>query len=262
MMLQGYRWSVENPIAVVSLVHGLAEHCGRYTKLAEHLNNNGIDVVGVDLRGHGRTESPRGVARRYEDIAGDVETLVAETARLYPKLPRFLFGHSLGGGLVLHHGMAIEPNALAGYLVSAPLIIPKRPVPKVLRWLVKTMKFVMPNGTMPIPVSGEKISTIPEEQKLYDTDPLNHNKLGFGLADGMIANGEDLYAEADQWNKPLRMWHSKDDPITDFEASKYFAEEAENCEFTAFEKVRHEMHQDRSREAVYDLIVEFVRAKS
>ncbi len=259
--LQGYHWCVQNPIAAVSLVHGFGEHCGRYRNLVEHLNNKRINVVGVDLRGHGQTQGRRGISKSYTEIANDVTTLVEETSRLYPELPRFLFGHSLGGGLVLHHGMTTQADSLSGYLVSAPLIIPKRPIPKVLRWFVKLMRFIRPNGSMPIPVSGKKISTIPEEQVRYDNDSLNHNRLGFGLAVGMVEAGEDLYAEADQWSKPLRMWHSNADQITDYEASNHFAEEAENCQFTTFEDVQHEMHQDRSRDAVYELMVEFVQSQ-
>ena len=75
--LQGYRWSIANPVAVMSLVHGFGEHCGRYSELAEHLNEHGIEVIGVDLRGHGRTAGRRGVSLQYADIHGDVRALIA-----------------------------------------------------------------------------------------------------------------------------------------------------------------------------------------
>ena len=258
LKLQGYRWSVENPVAVMSLVHGLAEHCGRYEKLAQHLNRNGIDVVGVDLRGHGQTEGPRGVSHQYADIAGDVSTLVEETKSRYPGLPRFLFGHSLGGGLVLHHGMTAVDDALSGYLVSAPLILPRKPVSKITRGAVKFLRKISPMATLPIPVSGEKVSTIPKEQERYNTDPLRHRRIGVGLAVDMIETGEELFAKADQWKKPLRIWHSRSDRITSADASEYFAKQAQNCEFTAFDQVQHETHQDRSRDEVHALVVEFI----
>jgi alpha-beta hydrolase superfamily lysophospholipase len=258
LKLHGYRWSVENPVAAMSLVHGLAEHCGRYDNLAQYLNRNGIDVIGVDLRGHGQSAGPRGVAKRYADIAGDVSTLVQETRSQYPGLPRFLFGHSLGGGLVLHHGMTAVDDALSGYLVSAPLIHPGKPVSGVTRGLVKLLRKIAPKGTLPIPVSGKKISTIPEEQDRYDKDPLRHRRMGIGLAVDMIENGEELFDTADQWDKPLRMWHSRSDRITSFDASEHFSKHAQNCEFTAFDEVRHEMHQDLSRDEVHALVVKFI----
>jgi len=123
---------------------------------------------------------------------------------------------------------------------------------------VTAIRPMLPNATFPIPVSGVNISTIPEEQGRYDNDALNHNRLGFGLAVGMIEAGENILLNAKQWNKPLRLWHSTADRVTNFLASKQFAEEAEHCQFTALEKVQHEMHQDVSREQVYSLMTEFI----
>ena len=260
-MLACHHWPAKDPVAAVSLVHGFGEHCGRYEKLAQHLVANNIAVVGVDLRGHGQTPGPRGVVKNYDAIHGDVRTLIEETARLYAGLPHFLFGHSMGGGLVLHHGMTSESDSLAGYLVSAPLILLKRYVPAPVHFAAKAIRPILPNGTVPIPVSGKNISTIPEEQDIYDNDPLHHNRLGFGLAVGMVNAGKNVLKNAESWNKPLRLWHSKADRITAYEATERFASKASNCQFTAFENVQHEMHQDKTRAEVFDLMVEFIASK-
>ncbi len=262
LSLAGLHWSCEQPVAVVSLVHGFGEHCGRYEILADHLVQNGIAVVGVDLRGHGKTQGPRGIARKYSDVVGDVETLVRHTAELYPDTAHFLFGHSMGGGLVLHYGMNDQTDSLSGYLASAPLIHAKRRLPFYVRAAVKMLRMLMPGGSMPISVSGKKISNIPKEQDRYDNDPLNHNRLGFGLGVGMIEAGQNVLANAAKWGKPLCLWHSKADQITDFNASARFAAEAKNCEFTTFAGVQHEMHHDTSRDKVHALIAEYVLGRS
>jgi alpha-beta hydrolase superfamily lysophospholipase len=191
-------------------------------------------------------------------MVGDVKTLIKESSTNYPDLPQFLFGHSMGGGLVLHHGLTEETDLLAGYLASAPLIHVKRPLPGAVRATVKLLRKVWRNGTMPIPVAGKNISTIPEEQQRYNNDPLNHNRLGFGLAVGMVEAGERVLENASCWNKPLRLWHSRDDKITDFNASEKFASKATNCEFTAFDEVQHEIHQDVLREDVFELMARFI----
>ncbi len=243
----------------MSLVHGLAEHCERYDRIAECFNRNRIDVVGVDLRGHGLSAGRRGVSRKYTDIAGDVSTLVEETKSQYPELPRFLFGHSLGGGLVLHHGMTAKiDEAISGYLVSAPLIRPYKPVSSLTRGFAKFLRKIHPTGTLPIPVSGHKISTIPAEQDRYNNDPLRHRAVGIGLAVDMIETGEEILAQANRWDKQLRLWHSKADKITSFDASEHFANQASNCDFTAFNEARHETHHDRSRDDVHSLMVDFI----
>ena len=93
----------------------------------------------------------------------------------------------MGGGLVLHHGLvAGDDDPIAGYLVSAPLIRITRPIPVVVRYVIKENSLTSPKKTMPIPVSGKRISKIPIEQKRYDDDPLNHKRLGFRLAFGML----------------------------------------------------------------------------
>ena len=61
--LSGFISAPEKPKAVMSLVHGFGEHCMRYVPMAEDLNAQGIAVVAIDLRGHGRSEGKRGVCR-------------------------------------------------------------------------------------------------------------------------------------------------------------------------------------------------------
>lgn len=263
--LQGYHWPVASPLAVISLVHGFGEHCGRYEELATYLAAQRIAVVGVDLRGHGRTNSPRGFAASYQHLHDDLKTLLQETSKRYPRAPHFLFGHSMGGGLVLHHRAnagASEP--LMGYLVSAPLIQTTRPVSSLLRAAVKTLSFVFPKMTMPIGVSGTKISTIPMEQDRYDHDPLNHNRLGVRLAVGMIEAGERLLEDdvAATGNRPLVVWHSKSDQINSYEAAQQFAAKASRCQFVSFADARHELHHDMTRESVHELMARFIISRA
>ncbi|NNE36503.1 MAG: alpha/beta hydrolase, partial [Rhodothermales bacterium] len=54
-------WSVEAPKAVVFLIHGLADHLGRAERLIDRLVSARYAVVGLDLRGHGKS----GGARAY-----------------------------------------------------------------------------------------------------------------------------------------------------------------------------------------------------
>ena len=48
-----YEWPVESPKAIVQIVHGMAEHAGRYDAFARFLNGHGYYVVADDHRGHG-----------------------------------------------------------------------------------------------------------------------------------------------------------------------------------------------------------------
>ncbi|MFP3741400.1 serine aminopeptidase domain-containing protein, partial [Burkholderia sp. SIMBA_019] len=67
-----YRWPATTPLrATVALVHGLAEHAGRYAALAARLNAAGIELVAIDLRGHGHAPGKRAYVKRFDDYLLD-----------------------------------------------------------------------------------------------------------------------------------------------------------------------------------------------
>lgn len=92
-------------VGIVQLVHGMAEHIGRYDDFARFLNSHGYVVVGNDHLGHGASVASAEDLGHFSDkdgwthVSNDTRTLQIMTARLFPKLPYFLFGHSMGSFL-------------------------------------------------------------------------------------------------------------------------------------------------------------------
>ena len=74
----------------------------------------------------------------------------------------------------------------------------------------------------------------------------------------MVETGQLALDSAMKWNKPLCMWHSRADQITDFTATEQFAVHARQCDFTVFTDVQHEMHHDYSKDQVVALMVDFM----
>ncbi len=255
--LFGYIWPCESPRAVMALVHGFGEHSGRYVHMAQALNVQDIAVISIDLRGHGRSEGKRGVVKNYSEFRADLEALLTKTRELYPSLPLILYGHSMGGGIVLDYGYDNNAN-LAAIIASAPLIKLATPPPAILTPIVKFMLRLNPKGAIKQPIDGTKISSLKPEQRLYLDDPLNHGQCGFGTAIGMVETGENIMARAAQWDMPLLMVHSRDDVLTDFAASETFAAQAQKTEFHAFENSAHELHNDIHRTKIYTLMTEFI----
>jgi alpha-beta hydrolase superfamily lysophospholipase len=254
--LFGRHWPANAPKAVMALIHGFGEHCGRYAHMAAHLNASGIAVVALDLHGHGKTAGKRGVISGYDDFRADVAALLKETARLYPETPQILYGHSMGGGIVLDYGLS-NPNSLP-IIASAPLITLSQPVPKPLRMIAKIMGKLHSTGAMKQPIDGTKVSGLREEQEAYMADPLNHGTLGFRLAEAMMITGESIAARAAEWDRPLLLLHSKADQLTGFGGSDDFAKAAKQVSFHAFETSQHEMHNDAPRSEIYTLMTDFI----
>lgn len=100
-----YFWDdVKEPIGVVQIIHGMAEHIQRYDFFAEFLNYNGFIVVGMDTRGHGKTAVEGlglGIVTDGDSFADTTSDQICLAKYLKEKynLPLCLFGHSFGSFL-------------------------------------------------------------------------------------------------------------------------------------------------------------------
>ncbi|THB65976.1 MAG: alpha/beta fold hydrolase, partial [Spirochaetaceae bacterium] len=104
--LSAYYWPTDNPRGLLVIVHGLAEHAGRYDAFARYMNQRKIAVVAYDQRGHGRTAANGGkhgfVAPRQTTniLLADINRAIAWARQLVPGAPLVLMGHSMGSLLV------------------------------------------------------------------------------------------------------------------------------------------------------------------
>ena len=104
--ITAFRFPVENPRAVVQIVHGMIDHTGHYLGLIEALNRAGVAVVSCDHLGHGRTAETEedfgyfGGKGSREFVVSDLHTLTGIAKQDYPGIPFILLGHSMGSFLV------------------------------------------------------------------------------------------------------------------------------------------------------------------
>jgi len=259
-ILRGQIWAAKAPKAVMSLVHGFGEHSGRYADMARYLNSKNISVVTLDLRGHGQSEGRRGYCPDYSQLLGDVDALLAKSRETNPNLPHMLYGHSMGGGIVLNHQLKSGGASISAVIASAPFIQPADSISKPQRIIVKFLGKVAPKMSLGNKIDESKISRLPAEQKAYLSDPLNHGNLGVGLAIGMVESGEWIMENAANWKPPLLIVHAREDQLTDFSASQAFAAKAPNCTFKAYEDCEHEIHNDCHRADVYKTASDFIES--
>lgn len=120
LQLFGQSWQSETKSrAVICLVHGMGEHSGRYGHVADRLTQAGYSVFAFDLRGHGKSPGPRGHTPSYEALMQDISSLLEVANKQFSQLPSFLYGHSLGGNLVLNYVIRRQPK-LKGVIVTGP----------------------------------------------------------------------------------------------------------------------------------------------
>jgi len=164
-------WQPEaKPRAVICLIHGMGEHSGRYTHVADQLTQTGYTLLSFDLRGHGQSQGPRGHTPSYEALLNDINSLLNEADKNFPELPRFLYGHSLGGNLVLNYVLHRQPK-LKGVIVTDPWLRLAFEPPRFKIILAQITNYIWPSFSQKNGLDTKTLSRDPEVVHAYENDP-------------------------------------------------------------------------------------------
>lgn len=266
--LASYRWPADAraapPRATVALLHGLAEHAGRYAPLAARLNAAGIDLLAIDLRGHGRSPGKRAWVARFDEYLDDADALVAEAARA--PMPLFLMGHSMGGAIAALYAIERAPargRTLAGLVLSSPALAPGRDVPRWMLALSRVISRVWP--TFPaIRIDAALLSRDADVVAANRADPLVHHgpvpaRTGAEILDAMarIERGRDTL------RVPVLVYHGTADKLTEPDGSRTFGARVGSADrtLTLYEGGFHETMNDIERERVIDALIGWIDAR-
>ena len=109
------------PRAVVQIIHGIAEHIGRYDHFARFLTQRGFAVCADDHMGHGRSVEEGGVYGYFSGgwmaAVRDERSVFEEMKKRFPSLPYFMLGHSMGSFLLRTY-LYTYPGGLTGAIIS------------------------------------------------------------------------------------------------------------------------------------------------
>jgi alpha-beta hydrolase superfamily lysophospholipase len=158
------------PKGVIALAHGLAEHGGRYARLAHDLVTRHFAVYAVDQRGHGESPGPRANIERFAHLVSDFCVFAGRAAREHPGTPLYLLGHSMGGAVAFAAALRLQ-DQLRGLVLSAPALGTNGSVSALQRMAVKAIAAVRPN-TGALQLSPRAISRDAEVVRDYESDPL------------------------------------------------------------------------------------------
>ena len=158
---------------LVVIVHGIAEHSGRYAHVAEYFGKHGYVVGSFDLEGHGKSAGKRAYIQSFDHLLDDLELFLVRARARAGENPIFLLGHSLGSGIVVQFMIDRSPAGVRGALLSGSMVVLGSSVPV---WMVKAAK-VLGALTPNLPVLKIDHSTISRDQAVmdsYDNDSLNY----------------------------------------------------------------------------------------
>lgn len=252
LTLHTQHWTPDrDAAAVVLLVHGYAEHCGRYNHVAEAFVKHGAAVYAYDQRGHGRSEGPRAYVDRFEQYLTDLDLFRRHVQSQTPDVPVFLFGHSMGGLAALLYGLNRTPD-LRGLLLSAPAIEINPDLAPILRTLAQVLGRLFP--TLPTVHSPQgSISRDPTVVEEAQNDPLNyHGRTKARMGAELLRAGDEAQSRLHELQTPFLVIHGTADPLATPIWSKRLYERAaaEDKTLKLYEGLYHETFNEPEQEDV------------
>lgn len=276
-----HEWAVDSPRAIVQIVHGMAEHAGRYDAFAKFLNERGFFVVADDHRGHGKTDERHlGFDKHdmFENTLQDEKLITDLYQKKFTNLPYFVLGHSYGSFLtqryLADYGERVDGVVLAGSnfqkgaevllgLVVAKLgcVFTEQKPAK----LIEKLSFGAYNKKF---AEGEWLSVDTESNAAYHADPLCGFVCSYRFYADFFSGLRKLYT-ADYCKKlrhdlSLYLVAGADDPVgkmgkgVEKLASFYRSQGVKQVNVTLFPNSRHEFLNEKSgKEEKWNSVLSF-----
>jgi alpha-beta hydrolase superfamily lysophospholipase len=208
-------WMPEGePKAILLIVHGLAEHSGRYMNIVNHFIPLNYAVYGIDHFGHGKSEGTRGFVDRFEDYTKPLKTYFDMIRLWQSRKPIFLVGHSMGG-LISAVFLIDHQNELRGAVLSGAAVKILNNITPVTLIVGKMLSTLIPKFRL-LGVDAEGICRDPAVVQAYVNDPLVHGgKTTARLAAEMLKAMQFVMAQAKKITLPIMLVQGSADRLVD-----------------------------------------------
>ncbi len=277
------------PEGIVQIVHGMAEYAERYEEFAEYLTDKGFVVTGDDHLGHGKTVPEGGTFGYFCEqdpatvVVRDVHRLKKMTQSLYPGLPYFILGHSMGSFILRNYlcryGSGITGAVIVGTGMQSPGLIRCAKAlaaaeklfcgGRHVSRLINKAAFGAYNKRIENPKTpSDWLSRDEGNVERYNADPL----CGFTFTVNGFQTSFELIARIQKRENlekvpkglPLLFLSGAEDPVGDYgegvkrAAASLKAVGVENIQLKLYEKDRHEILNEPDRRQVMQDIFDWI----
>jgi len=237
----------------IVFMHGLGEHCGRYTHLADYFCTRGFAVRTYDLRGHGKSSGRRGDIPHQDSLLDDAQQVMHDWQASCPTsvTRQLLLGHSMGGLFAAKFALS-KMCDLHGLILSAPALAIYMNF--VERSLLKVLSSVAPSLTLSNGLKTQYLSHDPKVVASYLTDTLVHDRISARLLNSMLTTMHDVFTHASSLDLPTLLLVAGQDKLVDSTGSLRFAQASSetHLRLCTYENLYHEIFNELDTKAVFD----------
>jgi len=245
-------WLPESePKAALLIVHGLAEHSGRYGNVVDHFVPLGYAVYGIDHLGHGKSDGERVYVKRFDDYTNTLKVYFDKIRGSQPGRPIFLVGHSMGG-LISAMYLLDHQAELAGVVLSGPAVKIPNDVTIATIFVGKILSALIPKfGLLALDATG--VSRDSSVVQAYVSDPLVHRgKMTARLAAGMLQAMQTVSGQAARITLPILILQGSADRLVDPAGAQmlYGAVSSADKEIKIYDGFYHEVFNEPEHDKV------------
>ncbi len=239
------------PTAILLVVHGLAEHSGRYMNLVNHFVPKGYAVYSLDLRGHGRSDGLRGYVERFTYYLDDLKTFSDTVRSRHRDSKVFVVGHSMGGTIATAYTVQHQ-GEFDGLILSGVLLRVGTSTSPVLIAAARILSLLMPK----IGVAVLDASAISQDESVVDAyvnDPLVYRgKIRARLGIELIRMTKKLPNEMSEIRLPILIMHGTADRLSAPKGSEMLYERLNSKDKTLklYDGFYHEIFNEPGHEQV------------
>jgi alpha-beta hydrolase superfamily lysophospholipase len=246
------------PWASVLLVHGLGEHSGRYEHVGDQMSAAGLDVHAYDHRGSGGSGGRRGHVDRWSQYHDDLQDRLRSVRAAAGPRQVVLFGHSMGGLIVLGYLLTERPKpdlvVLSAPGLDSTLASWKKTLAPVLGRVVPTL--AIRNG-----INGATLSRDASVAEKVEADPLAAKASTARFGAEALKEQARVRRDYEGLTLPTLVLHGLDDGLVPARASEVLAS-LPNVERRTYPGLRHELHNEPEGPAIIDEIIAWIRARA
>ncbi|MDJ0787114.1 MAG: alpha/beta hydrolase [Myxococcota bacterium] len=253
-------WLPDAPHRQLLLVHGYAEHCGRYEEIARWFGHRGFAVHAYDHRGHGRSEGRRAHVENFDEFVDDLAAMVRDCQAQHAELPFHLVGHSMGG-LVTAAYLARGEEGIESAALSASALAIGEGISSLRITAARLLRRLAPTFAIGSGLDPEGLSRDAAVVKAYLEDPLIVGNVTASMAYELLEAVPRTAAAAPDVRVPVLVMHGEADPICPPEGSIAFAERVAQSRLKLYPNLRHEIFNEPEREHVFQDVLEWLEGE-
>ncbi len=246
-------WLPSNkPRAILLVVHGLAEHSGRYLNLVNHFVPRSYAVYSFDYRGHGKSPGLPGYVDRFSDYINDLQAFGDMVRKNHHDSRLFLVGHSIGGTIAITYATQHQ-DELDGLVVSGATLQVGASVSPVMIMAARVLSCLLPKAGLDI-IDATAISRDQNVVAAYTNDPLVYRgKIRARLGAEIIKAIQKLPLQMARINLPILIMHGSADRLSDPSGSQILYQRVSSGDKTLklYDGCYHEIFNEPERQQVF-----------